>query len=112
MITKVQKERLEAASRIGKTVRFKDKITGEVYHLGTVEDEIYILVGDYKHMIQRIRFHEGISWDSSKFGYRTGYYTFDKNMKRVIWGRYAQFLTEREYRKLLGKAQSKGWPVF
>ena len=106
-----QKKKLEAASRIGKGMWFKNKTTGKRSCLGTIEDEVYIFVGDYKHLIQRIHFNPGVSWDGSEFGYRSGYYTFDKTGKRVKWGQYTQFLTEKEYPKLLVKAKEKGWLI-
>ena len=72
-----QKARLERASGIGKEVWFKEKGTQHKVHWGTVEDEVYILVGDYKHLIQRIRLAN--SWhDGSAYCYRTGYYTLDR----------------------------------
>ena len=106
-----QRKRLEAKSRIGKTVWFKDKQTGQRIRWGIVEDEVYIMVSDYKHMIQKIRHPKSAYWDGSKFGYRTGYYTYDKNMKNIIWGQFTQFLTEREYKRLLDKAQKKDWSI-
>ncbi len=108
MLNNDQRKRLEAKSGIGKFVKFKDKKTRKTTLMGVVRDEVYILVGDYKHLIQRIEKDAGY-WDGSKFGYRTGYYTYDKGGKRILWGQYTQFLTEREYRTLLNKAEAKGW---
>lgn len=77
--------------------------------MGKVVDEVYIIVNDYKHMIQKIEFAQGLSWDRSKYAYRTGYYTWDANFKRIIWGQFTQFLTEKEYSRLLEQARKKGW---
>lgn len=112
-ITYKQKKKLESMSRLGKMVRFKSKETGESRLWGKVEDEVYILVHDYKHMIQRISPHpEGSTWwDGSKYGYRTGYYTFAKGKKSIVWGQYSQFLTGNEYRRLHRKAVKKGWRI-
>ena len=104
--------RLEKASMIGKAVYFKNKATGDRELWGIVEDEVYIMVSDYKHMIQKFRFAEGVSNDDSAYGYRTGYYTLDKHGGKIKWGQFTQSLTEREYRELLGKAQAKGWSIF
>src|SRR5207253_7685525 len=101
----------ESMSRVGRKVTFKNKGGGGSRVMGTVEDEVYLMVGDYKHMIQKIRFAAGISWDHSDYGYRTGYYTFDARGKAVKWGQYTQFLTEKEYRTLLRKARAKGRPI-
>jgi hypothetical protein len=111
-MTDEQKRILEAATRKGKTVWFRDKITGKPIRWGTVEDEVYVLDNDYKHLIQRIRYAEEGSSDSPWIGYRTGYYTFDKNMKHVKWGQYSQCLSEEKYRDLLGEAKTRGWPIF
>lgn len=61
-----QKRKLEAASRIGKGMWFKDKTTGKRSCLGTIEDEVYIFVGDYKHLIQRIHFNPRVSWEGNR----------------------------------------------
>jgi hypothetical protein len=107
-----QLQRLVNASMVGKPVWFRHKGKPGHTQMGIVEDEVYILVSDYKHMIQRIRFSADVSWDGSTHGYRTGYYTYDGAMKHIKWGQYTQFLTEREYRDLLGKARAKGWELF
>jgi hypothetical protein len=111
-MTDEQKKILEAATGKGKTVWFRDKITGEREAWGTVDDEVCKVVNDYKHLIQRIRLADGDSAENPRFWYRTGYYTFDKKMKQVKWGQYSQCLSEEQYRELLGKAKEKGWPIF
>lgn len=105
--------KLEKMSRLGMPVTFRSKAEpGQWDRIGIVEDEVYIMVGDYKHMIQRIKFADDVSWDGSQHGYRTGYYTYDKNMENIKWGQFTQFLTEKEYRELLSKAKAKGWDIF
>lgn len=111
-MTAAQLQRLEGMTRIGGDVVFKRKGSGRRWVLGKVEDEVSIIVGDYKHVIQRIQFAPGESWDGSEYAYRTGYYTYDASMKRIVWGQYTQFLTQLEYVELLGKARAKGWPLF
>ncbi len=110
-MTKAQRQRLEAASCIGKEVHFKVKGGTGRNKMGRVLDEVYIMVGDYKHLIQQIH-ADAPYWDGSKMGYRTCYYTFDADGKHVKFGQYTQFLTELEYRNLLSKARAKGWPLF
>lgn len=73
---------------------------------------MYIIIGEYKHLIQKVKFEGGVSWDKSIFAYRTGYYTFENGRKHIKWGQYTQFLTENEYRTLLAKAKAKGWDIF
>ena len=107
-----QRKKLEQMSGQKKHVNFKNKDGSGYTNIGIVDDEVYIMVGDYKHMIQKIRFNAGKSWDSSIFGYRTCYYTYDKDIKNIKCGQFAQFLTQIEYKKLLQLAKEKGWEVF
>jgi hypothetical protein len=100
-ITPEQLDRLTRQSMIGRTVTFKNKDRSGYYAIGVVEDEVFVMVSDYKHLIQRIRFAEGQSWDGSEYGYRTGYYTYDAKCRRIVWGQYTQFLTQQEYQTLL-----------
>jgi hypothetical protein len=112
-MTNEQRKKLESMSMIGRKISCKDKQQrGIQWEPGIVVDEVYIMVSDYKHMIQKIEFSDGESWDESKYAYRTGYYTYDKDMKNIKWGQYTQFLTEKEYRELLKKAKDKGWDIF
>lgn len=111
-MTDAQRSRLESMSRRGKAVVFKKKGGGGHQTMGVVEDEVYVMVSDYKHVIQKIRFAEGVAWDGSVHAYRTGYYTYDAKKKRIVWGQYTQFLTEKEYKALLAQARAKGWQVF
>lgn len=112
MLSTEQRSRLERMSRIGKPLWHKQKGGLGFDLMGTVVDEVYIIVSDYKHMIQKIRFAEGMGWGGNEYAYRTGYYTYDAQGKTVRWGQYTQFLTESEYRELLAKARRKGWAIF
>jgi hypothetical protein len=80
--------------------------------MGTVEDQVHVMVSDYKHVIQKIRFADDLSWDGSTHAYRTGYWTYDAGKKRIVWGQYTQFLTEKEYKALLAQARQKSWDLF
>jgi len=112
MLTELQRQRLEGMTRIGKTVLHKHKDGGGYRRMGIVEDEVYVMVNDYKHVIQKIKIECGAYWDGSQYAYRTGYYTYDAKRKRIVWGQYTQFLTEQEYKELLSKARAKGWAIF
>jgi hypothetical protein len=111
-MTDAQKLRLESMTGVGKAVRFKNKGGGGHRIMGIVEAEVHVMVNDYKHVIQKIRFADGISWDPSTHAYRTGYWTYDAGKKRIVWGQYTQFLTETEYKALLAQARQKGWEIF
>jgi hypothetical protein len=108
-----QRRRLEGMSMIGRKISFADK--REPHHRwepGVVVDEVYIMVSEHKHVIQKIKFLPGESWDGSRFAYRTGYWTYDKDMRRIKWGQFSQFLSEKDYRQLLKRAKEKKWKLF
>jgi hypothetical protein len=111
-LTAAQLAHLESMSMVGRPVTFKNKGKPGSWIVGTVEDEVSIIVWEYKHLIQRIKFAEGVSWDGSTHAYRTAYYTYQAGRAYIKWGQYTQFLTEAEYRELLGKAREKGWDIF
>jgi hypothetical protein len=112
MLTDAQRQRLEAMSGMGKRVLFKRKGGDGHRAMGLVEDEVHVIVNDYKHVIQKIKIENGAYQDGSRYAYRTGYYTYDAKRKRILWGHYTQFLTEQEYKELLTRARAKGWPIF
>ena len=99
-------------SMIGRPVTFKNKGVTGCWTVGRVVDEVYKIVGEYKHLIQKIEFESGVSWDGSTHAYRTGYYTFEHGKKNIKWGQYTQLLTENEYKDLLKKAKDRGWQLF
>ena len=104
--------RLEAATRVGKEVWLNERGSGMPILWGVVEDEVGLVVDDAKHVIQRIRLANGVSWDKSEFGYKTGSFTIDPRSGGVKWAQYSQVLSEREYGVLLAKVREKGWPLF
>jgi hypothetical protein len=110
-MTEQQAARLQAMTGVGKFLTHKIKGGVGRTVMGKIEDEVFHMVGDYKHVIQKIRFTDGLSWDGSTHAYRTGYWTYDGKGKRIVWGQYTQFLTELEYRALLQKARDKGWQI-
>lgn len=111
MLTERQLLTLGRHSGKDKAVMFTERGGHERVRLGTVEDEVFILVGQHKHVLQRIRLDKSQRWDRSQYVYRTGYYTFSDDRSRLVWGQYSQLLTELEWPRLLRKARRKGWPV-
>ena len=105
-------QRLESASRIGKEVWLNERNSGMPILWGIVEDEVGIVAGDAKHVIQRIRLAKDVSHDGSHYGYKTGSFTIDPRTGSVKWAQYSQVVSEQEYRDLLALAKGKGWPVF
>jgi len=110
-LTATERQLLASHSAIGKEVRFKERNGTRREVQGRVEEEVSIMVGQHKHVLQRIRFCDGVSWDGSAYAYRSGYYTLSDKARRLTWGQYAQLLTETEYRRLLRKAHRMGWPI-
>jgi hypothetical protein len=53
-LTADQLAHLESMSMIGRPITFKYKGKPGSWTVGTVEDEVFIIVGDYKHLIQRV----------------------------------------------------------
>ncbi len=96
----------------GRQVRFKNKGAPGHWVVGTVEDEVFIIVSDYKHMIQRIQFPEGEGWGGNLQAYRIGYYTLAAQKRNVKWGQYHSLLAESEFKDLLHQAKQKGWDIF
>ncbi len=110
-LTPEQTKKLESYSGINKQVTFKNKYAPGKITLGTIVDEVGFVSFDYKYVIQKIRLMPNIVWDGSEFAFRSGYYTFDGTMQKVLWGQYHSCLSEREYKELLTLARAKGWPV-
>jgi hypothetical protein len=54
MATKKALARLESATCVGRRMKFKDKVSRVRSAWGTITEEVYIMVADYKHMIQRV----------------------------------------------------------
>jgi hypothetical protein len=94
-----------------KPVNFKKKGRVGSRACGIVEDEVYEMVSDYKHMLQRIRFNKGESWDGSAHAYRMCYYKLAADGRTIKFGQYPSFLTQSELTRLLGKARRRGWLV-
>jgi hypothetical protein len=111
-MTEEQTQRLDAKSTVGRTVTFKSKGISSERKVGKIIDEVTLVVRHHKHLIQKILFADGVSWDGSPHGYRTGYYTYSNGMNKIVWGQSTQFLTGTEYRVLLTKAKAKGWDLF
>src|SRR5882724_7095345 len=85
-LTDEQRKRLEAQTMKGRYVWFKNKGQPGRKSMGKVVEEVYIIVGEYKHLIQKIEFGDGVSWDGSRHAYRTGYYTYQYGRKNIKWG--------------------------
>jgi hypothetical protein len=108
MMTKSEREALERCTGIHKEVRFKRKGESSKYLLGTVVDEVSVIVDDYKHLIQRIKLDPS-TYGANKYAYRTAYYTLSAKEHRPVWGQYHGLVFETDFRKLLRKAHKKGW---
>jgi hypothetical protein len=98
---------------VGKPVKFEDDV------IGTVEDDVSLLVGDddYVQFLQRIRLNEKKAAElESTYAYRWCYYSLSgpENKKRPnqwVFGQYAQLLSETHLQDILAMARSKGWSI-
>lgn len=99
-------------SGTGKFVKFKHKGREGYRLIGEIVDEVSVICDEYKHVMQRIRFSPDASNDGCRYAYRTGYWTWTADGKKVVWGQYTQLLSEREQRKMIARARAKGWPIF
>ena len=107
-MTKNERKTLERCTGINKQVWFKHKGKPGREQWGIVEDEVSIIVKDYKHLVQRIKL-EPETWGNKKYAYRTAYYTLTAKTRKPIWGQYHALLLEADYRRLMRKAHQKGW---
>jgi len=97
-------------SCVGKSVRFKYKGKPGRYQVGTVEDVVSILGGEYNQMIQRIKLTPEIARDwGARHAYRVGYYTLSAKGRTPVWGQYHSLILGADFQKLARKANKKGW---
>jgi hypothetical protein len=109
-ITKSQRAALKRATGRGKRVVFKYKGSKRRYEVGTVDDTVSVLLGEYHHLIQRIKLTPEIQKEwKSRYAYRTCYYTLTARSRRPAWGQYHQLIVGSGFRQLAQKAIKKGW---
>jgi len=104
-------QRLETATRVGKEIWLNARDSGMPMRWGVVEDEVGLVVDGAKHVIQRIRLADGVPWDGSDYGYKTGSFMIDPRTGAIKWAQYSQVMSEHEYRELLAMAKARGWPI-
>jgi hypothetical protein len=109
-ITKAQRIALKQATGRDKKVIFKYKGSKQRYEVGTVDDVVSVLLGEYHHLIQRIKLTPKIQkkW-KSRYAYRTCYYTLTALSRKPAWGQYHQLIVASGFRQLAKKAIKKGW---
>jgi hypothetical protein len=99
-------------SQLNRKVYFVGKGTNVRTIVGTVEDEVSIIGDHCKLMIQRIRHTpQQASAAGSTVAYRSCYYSYTADMKRIVFGQYAQCVSKPEFQDLLKQARAKGWPL-
>lgn len=112
MITAWSDQRkLDAATRVGKTVQALGRDGTSTLAFGVVEDEVCLVVDGAKYIMQRIRLADGVGWDDSRYAYRFGAFVVDVRTRAIRWTQYTPTMTEREYATLLARAAEK-WPAF
>ncbi len=108
-LTTEQIERLRRVTGVGKSVRIRDKESGEQFLLGYVEDEVSVFVdSENKYVMQRIRCaaeqrHHG------EYLYRISYYTFRTDGRLCLGGQFSPIMNEHEVRSLLEQVTVHSW---
>lgn len=108
-ISQQQTDKLNSYTGLNKNVKFKNKNKNGQFLFGKVVDEVSLISFDYKYVLQRIELAPSIAWDSCRYACRIGYYTWDRKMKKVVWGQYHALPSETEMQELLTKMRAKGW---
>ena len=98
-------ELLVCATRVGREIWIRTE-TGVRVLCGVVEDEVDVLGDGAKHVIQRIRLADG-----GAYGYETGSFVVDPGTGRIKWSERSPVISETDYRELLEKAKTRGWPL-
>lgn len=111
-LTKNQSKAIRACTQscVNRAVWFKYKGEPGRYQVGTIEDVVSILDGEYNHLIQRIKLTPKVArnW-KAKHAYRLGYYTLSAKARRPVWGQFHSLIPAADFRRLVRKADSKGW---
>ena len=111
-MTKEQRAKLEhcTVSCMNKKVKYKVKGASKRYLLGTIDDVVSVICGEYNHLIQHIKLDSRIArkWQC-QYAFRTGYYTLTAKTRKIVWGQYHSSVPEGVYRELARKANEKGW---
>jgi hypothetical protein len=109
-LTTTQRAALKRSNGIGKVVFFKYKGSKTRYCVGTVTDVVSVIIGEYHHLIQRIKLtHVKQREWKSRYAYRTCYYTLTARTRKPAWGQYHQLIVSSGFRQLARKAIKKGW---
>jgi hypothetical protein len=109
-MTKTQRAALKRSNGLDKLVFFKYKGGTTRYRVGTVVGVVSIVMGEYHHLIQRIKLtpEKQKEW-KSRYAYRTCYYTLTARTRKPAWGQYHQLIVSSGFRQLMRKALKKGW---
>jgi hypothetical protein len=109
-LTNEQMEKLRAVSGLGKPVTITDKVTGEPFTLGVIEDVVSEFSDDEnKFEIQRIRCTPSQAEQHGPHLYRITYYTIRTDGRACLGGQYSPILNESEFKSLISQLNQKGW---
>lgn len=75
----------------------------------TIKDEICVTQSDLPSKILCL---QNIEFDDGRKEVRLGYYIIGKKPKmlgRWVWGQYAALMPVKDFKKLIRKAEEKGW---
>ena len=98
----------EETNHKGKKGQTKDPADGTISKY-TIVDEIVIPQSDAPH---KLIYLQKIEFESKKIELRLCYYIIGKLPKmkgKWVFGQYATFLPEEDFKKIINKARKKGW---
>ena len=98
----------EKPNNKGKRGQTKDHADGTIAKY-TIVDEIVIPQSDAPH---KLIYLQKIEFESKKIELRLCYYIIGKLPKmkgKWVFGQYATFLPEKDFKKIISEARKKGW---
>jgi len=84
--------------------------TGETYKF-TIVDEVSI-TREYKERGKINRYHkliQVIQYDDGDYGFRFGYYRYNPEKDRWVWGQFTKIINPEEWDELYKKAKKKNF---
>jgi hypothetical protein len=102
---------LEDITGVGKVITLREKYKRLSFEAGTVVDEVSVIDGEQKYVIQFIRLAENVACDGdpTRHVFRIGYYTQRTDGWFCLGSQYAPIVTPSELRLLLDAVTTKGW---
>lgn len=117
VLSEEERDLLLAATRVGKTVRFRLPTDSKRRRVvGQVIDEVGLIRDRHRLVVQQIRYTQHHLWDDDDVAYRLGYFSFKWDSysgsdTEVVWRYNSVLVTTTELSFLLKQAAQKGWSI-